>query len=370
MSTFLFTALGFLFVLAVVVIVHEFGHYIVGRWCGVEVTTFSIGFGPELFGWTDKQGTRWRVAAVPLGGYVKFLGDANAASAPDADAVAAMPAEQRARSFPEKSIGQRAAIVAAGPIANFLLAIVIFAATAYFVGSAMLAPRVAAVLPDSAAAAAGIQVGDVIESIDGQPIAGFSDIQRIVSQKAEIPLAIVVNRSGSSLQLTATPTLKTQKTPLGTQRIGMLGLQASADPADLRVRHYGPLEAIGVGASETWQIVERSGAYFAGLFAGKESIDQMAGLPRIAMVSGQAAKAGFVPLITLAAILSVSIGLVNLVPIPMLDGGHLMFYLVEWARGRPLSERIQEYGFRIGLALVLMLMLFVTWNDIVAIRAG
>jgi regulator of sigma E protease len=370
MSTFLFTTLGFLFVLALVVVVHEYGHYIVGRWCGVEVTTFSIGFGPELVGWTDRRGTRWRIAAVPLGGYVKFLGDANAASLPDPEATAHMSAAEKARAFPEKTIGQRAAIVAAGPIANFLLAMLIFAGTAFFVGSNILIPRVETVVAGSAAEAAGIRSGDIVLEIDGRRIVGFSDIQRTVSQNAGVPLGIVVDRGGARIELTATPVLREVKSPLGTQRIGVLGVQASRNPADWRVESHGLIESLGIGASETWQIVERSGAYLGGLFAGRESIDQMAGLPRIAMVSGEAAKAGFIPLLNLAGILSVSIGLINLVPIPMLDGGHLMFYLIEWARGRPLSDRAQEYGFRIGLALVLMLVIFVTWNDILAIRAG
>ncbi|MBN9062342.1 MAG: RIP metalloprotease RseP [Rhizobiales bacterium] len=370
MSTFLFTVVGFMFVLALVVIVHEYGHYIVGRWCGVEVSTFSIGFGPELFGWTDRRGTRWRVAAIPLGGYVKFLGDANAASVPDPDAVNNLPPEQRSRSFPGKSVAQRAAIVAAGPVANFLLAILIFAATAFFIGSNVLIPRIDTVQPGSAAERAGLMSGDLIRAIDGAPINAFSDIQRIVSQKAGVPLAISVERGGRTIDLTATPELREIKSPLGTQRIGVLGLQASRDPADWRVEHYGPLESLAIGAGETWQIVERTGSYIGGLFAGRESIDQMAGLPRIALVSGQAAKAGFIPLINLAAILSVSIGLVNLLPIPMLDGGHLLYYAFEWVRGRPLSERFQEYGFRVGLALVVALVIFVTWNDILAISAG
>ena len=370
MSTFLFTAVGFLFVLAIVVIVHEYGHYIIGRLCGVEVSTFSVGFGPELAGWTDKKGTRWRVAAIPLGGYVKFLGDSNAASAPDPEVMARLSPSERTRSFPEKTVGQRAAIVVAGPLANFILAILIFGGTAFFVGGHVLQPRVAAVVPGSAADRAGIMTGDLIRAIDGRSINAFFDIQRVVSQSADTPLVITVERNGSSVNVTATPDLREIKSLLGTQRIGVLGVQSSRDPKDVSVVRYGPVEALGVGAHETWQIVERTGSYIAGLFAGRESIDQMAGLPRIALVSGEAARAGFIPLLNLAGILSVSIGLVNLVPIPMLDGGHLMYYAIEWLRGRPLSDRIQEYGFKFGMALVLALVLFVTWNDILAIRAG
>jgi len=370
MTTFLFMVVGFLFVLALVVVVHELGHYLVGRWCGVEVTTFSIGFGPELVGWTAKSGTRWRIAAIPLGGYVKFLGDANAASVPDAAATARMSASERTRSFPEKPVAQRAAIVAAGPIANFILAILIFAGTAFFIGTNILTPRIQDVVAGSPAEKAGMMAGDLVVSVAGRPVDSFGDIQRTVSQSAGVPLALVVERDGRRVDLTAVPALEERKSPLGTQRIGVLGIRASNDPAAWRVESHGFFESLGIGASETWQIVERTGSYIGGLFSGRESVDQMAGLPRIAMVSGQVAQAGFIPLINLAAILSVSIGLINLVPIPMLDGGHLAFYAIEWLRGRPLSERVQEYSFRIGLAIVLMLVAFVTFNDILAIRAG
>lgn len=361
--------LPFLFVLTLVVFVHELGHFLVGRWCGVDVHTFSIGFGRELFGFTDRHGTRWRFALIPLGGYVKFAGDADAASAPDDAAMQRMTAEERARSLPAQSVGERAAIVAAGPIANFLLAILIFAGTSFFFGKQVLIPRVDAVVAGSAAESAGLRAGDIVVAIDGQKIQSFAEMQRIISTRPEERLSVTVDRSGGMLDLPVTPTLSELKTPLGTQRIGVIGVRASPKPEDWTTQHFGVVESLGMGMSETWFVVTRTYDYVAKLLRGRESTDQLSGPIRIAQVSGLVASSGgLLGLINLAAILSVSIGLMNLLPVPMLDGGHLMFYLYEALRGRPLSPRAQEIGFRLGLALVLMLMLFVTWNDIVHVR--
>ncbi|MBS7699291.1 MULTISPECIES: RIP metalloprotease RseP [unclassified Chelatococcus] len=356
----------FLFVLTIVVFIHELGHFLVGRWCGVGVQAFSIGFGRELIGWTDRRGTRWKLSAIPLGGYVKFAGDANAASMPDRDRLDQLTPEERKVSFFHKSVGRRAAIVAAGPVANFLLAIAIFGGAAYFNGRQVLVPKVAAVQENSAAARAGFQAGDIVLAIDGQPIASFNDMQRIVSGRAEEELTFLVDRAGHETRLTATPDLREITTPFGKQRLGMLGLQAASnDPANWHVQRFGLVEAVGVGLSETWFIVTRTYDYVAKLVTGRESTDQLSGPIRIAEVSGKVASMGGIfSLINLAAILSVSIGLINLVPIPLLDGGHLLFYAIEALRGRPLSEAAQEIGFRIGLAIVVMLMLFVTWNDL------
>lgn len=354
----------FLFVLGIVVVVHELGHFLVARWCGVEVQVFSVGFGPEIAGFNDRRGTRWRLAAVPLGGYVKFLGDANAASAPDQGAVSALSPAQRSRSFADKSVAQRAAVVAAGPIANFLLAILIFSGTVYWFGRQVVIPRVEVVQPASAAEAAGLRAGDIVLSVDGRAIASFNELQRIVSTSADNPLALEVDRGGERLSLQATPRLREEKTPFGVQRIGLLGLQGSRNPADVKAERYGLARSVSIGMGETWYIVEQTGRYVSRLVTGRESADQLSGPIRIAQVSGVVATAGIAALINLAAILSVSIGLINLVPVPMLDGGHLMFYAIEALRGRPLSDRAQEYGFRVGFALVIMLMLFSTWNDI------
>ncbi|MBN9452958.1 MAG: RIP metalloprotease RseP [Bosea sp.] len=361
--------LPFLFVLTIVVFVHELGHFLVGRWCGVDVKTFSIGFGRELFGFNDRHGTRWRFALIPLGGYVKFSGDADASSAPDAAAVDRMSPQDRARSFPAQSLGERAAIVAAGPIANFLLAILIFAGSAFFFGKQVLIPRVDAVVAGSAAEKAGLKAGDIVIAIDGQKVDSFSDMQRIVSIRPEERLEVSVERDGSLMTLPVTPALTEMKTELGTQRIGVIGVRASPRPEDWRTQRFGLLDSARTGFVETWFVVTRTYDYIAKLVTGRESTDQLSGPIRIAQVSGiVASNGGLLGLINLAAILSVSIGLMNLVPVPMLDGGHLLFYLYEALRGRPLSPRAQEIGFRLGLALVLMLMLFVTWNDIVHVR--
>lgn len=361
----------FLFVLTVVVFVHELGHFLVGRWCGVDVKVFSIGFGRELFGFNDRHGTRWRFAAIPLGGYVKFSGDADAASAgTDAAELQSMTAAERERSFPAQSVGERAAIVAAGPIANFLLAFLIFGATVYVFGKQVLIPRVDQVVASSAAERGGLLAGDLVLSIDGKSIGSFADMQRVISARPNETLSIVVERASGTVTLPVTPALIEQSTPLGKQRIGVLGVQASRQASDWKTQHFGLLESARVGVSETWYVVERTYDYLAKLVSGRESVDQLSGPIRIAQVSGLvASNGGLLGLINLAAILSVSIGLMNLFPVPMLDGGHLLFYAVEALRGRPLSERAQEIGFRVGLGLVLMLMLFVTWNDILHVRS-
>jgi regulator of sigma E protease len=357
--------LSFLFVLTVVVFFHELGHFLVARRSGIRVLTFSIGFGPELLGFNDRYGTRWKLSAVPLGGYVKFLGDDNAASTPDRDAVAEMTEEEKRTAFANKGIGVRAAVVAAGPIANFVLAVVIFAGIFMTVGKQITAARVDSVQPGSAAAAAGFEPGDVVLSINGTKIDSFSDMQRIVSISAGDSLSIEIERGGVHRTLTAVPALKEMKDAFGnSHRIGVLGISRSMAPGDIKLEKAGPLRAIVMGAQETWFVVDRTLSYIGGIFTGREGADQLGGPIRIAQVSGQVATAGFVPLLHLAAVLSVSIGLLNLFPIPLLDGGHLLFYAIEAIRGRPLSERAQELGFRMGFAIVLMLMIFATYNDI------
>jgi regulator of sigma E protease len=355
----------FLFVLTIVVFFHELGHFLVARWCGIKVLVFSIGFGPEIVGFYDRYGTRWKIAAIPLGGYVKFFGDENAASVPDHEAAAAMSESEKAVSFVHKPVGPRAAVVAAGPIANFVLAIAIFAGVFMVVGKQTTSARVDAVQPASAAQAAGFQPGDLVVAIDGEKIASFSDMQRIVSINAGESLNIEVERGGVHVTLKATPQLKEFKDNFGNvHRLGVLGISRSMTPGDIKTQKVGPLQAVVMGAQETWFVIERTLSYIGGVFAGREAADQLGGPIRIAQVSGQVASAGFVALIHLTAVLSVSIGLLNLFPIPLLDGGHLLFYGIEAARGRPLSERAQEVGFRIGLAIVVMLMIFATFNDI------
>jgi regulator of sigma E protease len=355
----------FLFVLTIVVFFHELGHFLVARWRGVKIVAFSIGFGPEIIGFNDRYGTRWKIAAVPLGGYVKFFGDDNAASVPDHEAAAGMSEEEKKGSFVHKPVGSRAAVVAAGPIANFILAIAIFAGIFMTVGKQTTSARVDAVQPGSAAQVAGFKPGDLVLSIDGEAIDSFADMQRVVSVSAGEPLKVEVERGGVHVTLKATPQLKELKDNFGNvHRLGVLGISRSMAPGDIKTQKFGPLAAVVAGAQETWFVVDRTLSYIGGVFAGREGADQLGGPIRIAQVSGQVATAGFVALMHLTAVLSVSIGLLNLFPIPLLDGGHLLFYGIEAVRGRPLSERAQEVGFRIGLAIVVMLMIFATFNDI------
>jgi regulator of sigma E protease len=355
----------FIFVLSMVVFFHELGHFLVGRWCGVKVDAFSMGFGPEIAHFTDRQGTRWRLAALPLGGYVRFHGDASGASEPDAAAAEAMPPAERAVTFQAQKVWKRASVVAAGPIANFLLALAIFTGLFYFEGRQILTPRIDTVVEGGRAAVAGFQKGDLVVSIDGEKIDGFLDMQRVVSASGDMLLHFVVLRDGKEVPIDATPERKDTKTPFGVNRVGVLGVAAGGAPEDWRVQSYSlPMAAVEAGR-ETWYVVARTGSYLGGLVAGRESAEQLSGPIRIAEVSGEVAKAGIWPLFNLAAILSISIGLLNLLPVPLLDGGHLLYFGCEAARGRALTPRAQEFGFRIGLAFVAALMLVSTYNDIV-----
>jgi regulator of sigma E protease len=360
-----FGIIPFLVVLTIVVFFHEFGHFLVARWCGVKVVTFSIGFGPELFGFNDRHDTRWKVCAIPLGGYVKFFGDENAASVPDHAAAAAMSEAERQVSFVHKSVGPRAAIVVAGPIANFILSIVIFAGIFMSFGRQVIPARVDAVQPDSAAAAAGLKPGDLIVAIDGNPIDGFSEMQRIVAGSSGRTLTLTIDRGGAREEVKATPTTRGYCSAV----LGISKLPSD----DVKLKREDPATALALGVEETYFVVERSLCFVAGVIVGRESANQLGGPIRIAEVAGDAWKSGLdsggigtaiASLLYLTGFLSASIGLLNLFPIPLLDGGHLLFYAIEALRGRPLSERAQEVGFRIGLAIVVMLMIFAAYNDI------
>ncbi|MDB5620123.1 RIP metalloprotease RseP [Tardiphaga sp.] len=361
----------FLFVLTIVVFFHELGHFLVARWNGVKVLTFSLGFGPEIVGFNDRLGTRWKISAIPLGGYVKFFGDESEASTPSSAALSSMTAQEREGSFHHKRVGQRAAIVAAGPIANFILAIVIFTCLFTFFGKPSTTAQVDTVQTGSAAAAAGFQSGDVIKSIDGSVIGSFSDMQRIVGIKAGEQLTFSIKRGDSIVELKATPELKEVKDSFGNvHKLGVLGITRAAAVGEATTEKVNPAAAFVLGVKETWFVVDRTLAYIGGVFSGREAADQVGGPLRIAQISGQVATIGITALIHLAAVLSISIGLLNLFPVPLLDGGHLLFYAFEAIRGRPLSERAQEMGFRVGLGLVLMLMVFATYNDILHLAAS
>ena len=357
-----------LFVLTIVVFFHELGHFMVGRWCGVTIKAFSIGFGPELFGFYDKHGTRWKFSAIPLGGYVKFLGDENAASMPDEEAMQNLGDDEREGSLHAKPLWQRAAIVAAGPLANFLLSIIIFATLLLLYGKPITPARVDSVMPGSAAEEAGFEVGDIMVSVDGIDIEAFSDVQRLVALSSEDTLRVVVDRGGELVTLMTTPRRTEVVDNFGNkQKIGVLGIRHSSNRDDVILKKFGPVEALQGGVEETYFIIERTLGYIGRIFVGKEDADQLGGPLKVAQVSGQVATLGFVALINLAGMLSVSIGLINLFPIPMLDGGHLVYFAAEAVKGKPLSQRSQELGFRIGMAMVLSLMVFATFNDITSI---
>ncbi|MQX19451.1 RIP metalloprotease RseP [Sinorhizobium meliloti] len=360
-----YTIPTFLFLLTLLVFVHEMGHYLVGRWSGIRILAFSVGFGPELFGWTDRHGTRWKFCAVPLGGYVKFFGDEDAASMPDYRRLETIAPEERGRTFLGAKLWKRAATVAAGPIANFLLAIAIFAVLFSMYGRAVADPVVAFVAPDSAAEKAGVLPGDRLLSIDGKPIATFDDVRRYVSVRPELPITVRIEREGAAIDLPMVPQRTESVDPLGNKmEEGKIGIGTNQEAGNFRVETYGPLEAVGQGALQSWRIVTGTLDYLSNLFVGRMSADQVGGPIRIAQMSGQMAKLGIAEVLNFAAVLSVSIGLLNLMPVPVLDGGHLMFYAVEALRGRPVGPAAQDLAFRIGFAMVLMLTVFAAWNDI------
>ncbi|TCT40383.1 RIP metalloprotease RseP [Martelella mediterranea] len=355
---------AFLIAISFLVFFHELGHYLVARWSGIRILAFSLGFGPELIGRTDKHGTRWKVCAIPLGGYVRFYGDEDAASRPDFEGLDALPAEERAKTFNGARLWKRAATVAAGPIANFILAIAIFAVIFMVYGRPVSDPVVSDVQPGSPAAEAGIQPGDIMVALDGQKVSNFSQVVRYVSVRPEVPIVVTVERGDEALKLNITPSRYEDEDQFGNRmEIGRIGVVANQETANFRVERYGPLEAVGQGALQSWHIVVSTYDYIVNVFAGRMKADQIGGPVRVANMAGQMASLGFVAFANFAAILSVSVGLFNLLPVPMLDGGHLLFYAIEAVRGRPLSARIQEFAFRVGLAMVLALMIFATWND-------
>ena len=354
----------FLFVLTIVVFFHELGHFLVARWAGVKVLTFSLGFGPELVGFNDRHGTRWKISAVPLGGYVKFFGDESEASTPSSETLAGMTEEERAGSFHHKKVGARAAIVVAGPVANFLLAIVIFTCLFTFFGKPSTTARVDKVEAGSAAEKAGFQAGDVVVGIDGKTIGSFSDMQRVVVGRAGDQLTFSIKRGDATLQLRGAPEMREVKDAFGnTHKQGVMGITRATTAGEATTEKVDPATALWLGVKETWFVIDQTLSYIGNVFTGRASADQIGGPIRIAQISGQVATLGLTPLLHLAAVLSISIGLLNLFPVPLLDGGHLLFYGAEVLRGRPLSDRSQEYGFRVGLVLVLMLMVFAFYND-------
>ncbi|QYO78485.1 RIP metalloprotease RseP [Devosia salina] len=358
--------LPFLVVLTVIVFVHEMGHYLVARWNGVAIQTFSVGFGRELIGWNDRNGTRWRISAVPLGGYVRFVGDMNPASVPDSEAAKNAPPELAAKLFVNKTVWQRIAIVAAGPIANVLLTFLILYALLLGYGRYTIPPVIGEVIAGSVAEEVGFRPGDEILAVDGYAVRGFEDFQRYVATSPERPVAVELERDGVVQSLTLVPEAVQVEDRFGNeQRIGRIGVSRNVEDSDVTVYRPGPVEALGMTVEEIRFIVQRTAAFLGDFFVGRGDVEQLGGPVKVAKVSGEVATLGIVALINLMALLSLNIGIFNLLPVPMLDGGHLLYYLVEAIRGRPLSVRIQEIGFRFGFALVLALMVFTLFNDTV-----
>ncbi|MBR2688187.1 MAG: RIP metalloprotease RseP [Aquamicrobium sp.] len=360
------TLVPFLFVLTVVVFVHEMGHYLVGRWCGIGVRAFSIGFGPELIGFNDRRGTRWKLCAIPLGGYVKFVGDMNATSSqPGEEELDKLSDSERSIAFHTQPVWKRAATVFAGPLFNFLLTIAVFAVLFMTFGRSVLEPAVAEVRPGSPAAEAGILPGDRFVSVDGTKVESFADVQRLVSGRAGDAITFIMLRDGKDVSVVATPQLSEQEDALGNKvKIAVIGVTTNKEVGQPRHITYSPGGAVVAAVEATGQIIERTGLFMKRFVVGREDKCQLGGPVKIAGMAGQAAKLGFEWLVQLAALLSVGIGILNLLPIPPLDGGHLLFYGIEAVIRRPVSERMMEAVYRTGMILVLGFMGFVFWNDL------
>ncbi|MBL8667221.1 MAG: RIP metalloprotease RseP [Rhodospirillales bacterium] len=358
--------LPFLVVLSVLIFVHEFGHYLVARLCGVKVEVFSIGFGPELFGWNDRHGTRWKVSAIPLGGYVKMYGEETFGQGDEGGDVSLASPELQAGSFRNKSLRQRSAVVAAGPAANIVFALIVLLGLFSVVGAPAPLPVVGSVQPDSAAAEASFAPGDVVLAINGEPIAWFEDLRRIVNAYPEQPLAFQVRRGDAEVDITATPRPIEQTENGVSRRIGLLGIRP--DLSKVGYRELSLLQAAEAAVGQTWALSTQIFTTLLSIVQGNRALDELGGPIRIAQLSGQVAQDGAVSLLYFMAALSVNLALINLLPIPVLDGGHLLLYAIEAVTRRPLNKRIVEYAFRAGIVFVLGLMLLATWNDLKSLQ--
>lgn len=358
---FLHYFFSFVLIISVIVFVHEFGHYIVAKWCGVKIDAFSIGFGKELFGWNDKSGTRWRIASLPLGGYVKMFGDASAASTADKDALEAMSDEERKVSFHHKPLRQKAAVVSAGPITNFLLCIVLLTGMIYTVGMPSTKPVVGEVMPDTPAAAAGLKPGDVVTQVNNEEIKQFNDIPMAIATNLGKPIDLSIRRGEENIHLIITPKMMETEDGLGNKvtepRIGIMSTK-------IEVKDVSLPQALWEATYRTYMICANTLKAVGQMIAGERSIKELKSPLGIAKFSGQATEKGIATVIWLMAMLSANLGLINLFPIPVLDGGHLMYYAAEAVRGRPMAEKVQEWGYRVGFSLIMMLMAVTLFNDI------
>ncbi|MCL2505491.1 MAG: RIP metalloprotease RseP [Alphaproteobacteria bacterium] len=349
-------------VIGVVVFVHEFGHYITARLCGVRILSFSIGFGPKLFGWKDKHGTQWQVAAFPLGGYVKMFGDADPASTPDNETLQEMSEEDKKYTFFFKSVWQRIAIVASGPAFNYLFAIVVLACSFSIIGKPYAPPVISSVMEDSVAASAGLLVGDRIVSIDGKNMKTFDDVRRTIALNSGTPVVINLERENEILSFTLTPELAMQSNKLGGEnKMGRIGIMSQ----EMEVQKLSPFAAVTASFYEVWKISSDTITAVSQMISGTRGTEEIGGPLRIAEMSGKIAQNGVWAMLWFMALISVNLGLVNLLPIPLLDGGHLLYYIAEAITGKPLNEKVQQAGFVVGIMFVASLMLFATWNDLV-----
>lgn len=350
------TPVAFVVVLGVLVFVHEMGHYLAARWRGVHVERFAIGFGRPIARWTDRHDTRWQVGWLPLGGYVKLHGQEQPGDVDETTRASWLTG----RTFHDKPVRDRAIVVAAGPVANFLLAAVLFAALFATVGRPVATATVATVVSGSAAERAGVLAGDRIVSLDGELVSRFEEIQRHVQPRAGVPVQLGLEREGRPLALTVTPESRARE---GGAPVGILGISGGA----AEFERADPFTALWAGIVHTADISAQTLAGVWGMITGARGTEELGGPLRIAQLSGQVAELGIPSLVTFMAVLSVNLALINLFPIPVLDGGHLLFYAAEAIRGRPLPVRAQEYGFRAGLALLAALFVFATWNDLASL---
>ncbi|TFU06247.1 RIP metalloprotease RseP [Polymorphobacter arshaanensis] len=360
---FLFTLAAFIVVIGVLVFIHEAGHYLMARVFGIKADTFSIGFGREIAGWTDKRGTRWKLSALPLGGYVKFAGDLNAASEPDPDA-AQMPPEEYAKTFQAKPMWQRALVILAGPLTNFLFAILVFAVFFMTYGHAFTPAIINGVQPGSPAAVAGLQTGDKIIALDGQTVERFEDVVRVVTINPGTPIDARISRDGVERQLTITPKVVAETDRFGNAYTrGMLGVTSAGRIVERR----SPVAAVYFAVQETWLLTRTMADTLVQVVTGRRAVNELGGPLKIAQFTGQQATLGLPNLVQFMALISINLGFINLLPIPMLDGGHLFLYAVEAIRRRPLEAKVQEWAFMSGFAALLTLMLFLTWNDLASV---
>ena len=360
----LVTLFAFVLVLGPLVFIHELGHYLVGRWFGVKADSFSIGFGKELFGWTDKRGTRWKLSLLPLGGYVQFAGDMNPASQPDPEWLK-LPAAEREKTFQARSLWQRALIVLAGPATNLLLAIAILGSFNYAYGKLDVPPVIGMIQPGSVAEKAGLQLGDRIVSMRGSKIDNFLEVQLAVKQHPAEPVDMVVQRDGSQVTVPAVAAMKVETDGFGNQqKIGFLGI----GPSGFERVPLGPVGAVVEAGHQTREIIGIMLTGIGQILTGKREVKELGGPIKIAKFSGEQFVSGWQAFVGFVAMMSINLGFINLLPIPVLDGGHLAFYAAEALRRKPVSQRGQEWAFRTGMAFVVALMLFVTFNDVASLK--